>query len=174
MSFHNLLVLEPTSEVSGTNLIYKCKCLCCGEECFISSKNIKNQFSCGCIRSKGEQNIISLLKENNILYQREKTFDDCVFPDTNRKAKFDFYLPDLNILIEYDGQQHFMPVDFGNYGKDIALKRFSDQKVKDNYKNQWCINKGITLIRIPYTCGDFITLDDLLSDSQFRLLELSN
>ena len=67
-----------------------------------------------------------------------------------------------------------MPVDFGNYGKDIALKRFSDQKVKDNYKNQWCINKGITLIRIPYTCGDFITLDDLLSDSQFRLLELSN
>jgi hypothetical protein len=67
-----------------------------------------------------------------------------------------------------------MPVDFGNYGKDIALKRFCVQKEKDNYKNQWCISKGITLIRIPYTYGDFITLDDLLSDSQFRLLELSN
>jgi hypothetical protein len=54
--------------------------------------------SCGCIRkSIGEQNIESILKANNINYVREYTFNDF------QNARYDFYLPDVNRLIEFDG-----------------------------------------------------------------------
>ena len=60
--------------------------------------------SCGCLRSKGEQKIIQILQENNILFEKEKTFENCFYPDTGGMCRFDFYLPDYNILIEYDGE----------------------------------------------------------------------
>ena len=69
---------------------------------------MKNQFSCGCtIESKGEMKIKNILNENNIQYIQEKRFSDCIFKDTNKIARFDFYLPEHNCIIEYDGIQHF-------------------------------------------------------------------
>lgn len=68
---------------------------------------MKIQYSCGCsINSKGEAKIKKILKENNIEYIQEKRFNDCVF-NTKKIARFDFYLPQENCLIEYDGIQHF-------------------------------------------------------------------
>lgn len=65
--------------------------------------------SCGCkIISHGEEKILKILKNANIKYETQYTFKDCINVKTSRKLRFDFYLPDYNCCIEYDGQQHFL------------------------------------------------------------------
>lgn len=87
--------------------------------------------------SCGEREIIDILNKNNINYVHQKTFDDC---KNKLPLPFNFYLPDKNILIEYDGELHYKDV-FGN------LER---QKENDDIKNKYCKENNITLIRIPY------------------------
>lgn len=60
--------------------------------------------------------------------------------------KFDFYLPDYNVCIEYDGKQHFKPVEY--WGGEWSL---TELQIKDNLKNNYCKDKKIELIRINYT-----------------------
>jgi len=92
--------------------------------------------------SKGEQYIENYLIDNDIKYIRQYWFKDCrnILP-----LPFDFYLDELNILIEYDGRQHFESVElFG--GEKELLKR----KINDEIKNNYCIKNRISLIRISY------------------------
>ncbi len=100
---------------------------------------------CGCPIckcSKGEKFIERLLMDRNSNFVKQKSFDDCKF---KRKLKFDFYLVDRNICIEYDGIQHFKPVRwFGGY------KSFKTQKIKDEIKRKYCIDNNIKLIRFRY------------------------
>ena len=56
---------------------------------------------------------------------------------------FVFYLPQLNYCIEYDGEQHFRPVDY--FGGEKTL---SDIIFRDEIKNKYCINNKIYLLRI--------------------------
>lgn len=62
-------------------------------------------------------------------------------------AKFDFYLPEYKILIEYDGAQHFEKEGHGFFTKEVLCKI----KERDEYKTKWCQENNIPLIRIPYT-----------------------
>ena len=92
--------------------------------------------------SFGERKIKEFLDENKINYIREKKFDTC----KNIKClPFDFYLPDHNICIEYDGQHHFNIVSI--YGGEDCLKK---TQMNDNIKTNWCSENNIKLIRIPY------------------------
>jgi len=96
-----------------------------------------------CNESKGEKEIKEILKENNIIFIPQKRFNDCKY---KRKLPFDFYLPEHNICVEYDGRQHFEPVkDFG--GKEQLKKTQKNDKIKDKY----CNNNNIKLLRIKYT-----------------------
>lgn len=70
------------------------------------------------------------------------------------KLRFDYYLPTFNLLIEYDGLQHFKYVEHFHENED----GFAEQCHKDNIKNQWCIDNQINLLRVPYS----ITYDELL------------
>ena len=79
---------------------------------------------------------------------------------TFKTLPFDFYIPDLNICIEYDGEQHFEPVDFGGKGKEYAEKRFKAQQKRDNIKTEYCKNNNIKLIRIPY--WEFDNVENIL------------
>lgn len=109
--------------------------------------------SCGCKKvSRGEEKIAYLLKENNIYFEREKTFENCRFIDTNRLAKFDFWVEN-SYIIEFDGIQHFDNNNF--YYSDILIKH-------DKYKNNWCKKNNIPLIRISYLKLDKLTIQDLL------------
>ncbi len=96
-------------------------------------------------KSKGENFIISFLSEKNITYETEKVFEDCRNPETGWKLRFDFYIVDLNILIEYDGKQHFEPIKY--WGGDELFEKI---KHRDSIKNEYCERKGINLLRIPY------------------------
>ncbi len=100
-----------------------------------------------CGISSGELRIMEYLNSNNLNYKKEKSFADCV-SNGGRKLRFDFYLPEYNIAIEYDGRQHFEPVTFWN-GQD-ANKKFRECKENDAIKNEFCSKNNITLIRIPY------------------------
>lgn len=102
--------------------------------------------------SKGERKIEYYLKENNIEHIREKTFEGCINPKTNKKLPFDFYLPSFNLCIEYDGFQHFHEAPWFKIGK----KELQEIKEKDRIKNEYCLKENITLIRISYINFDKI------------------
>lgn len=95
-----------------------------------------------CSSSKGEKEILKHLKENKISFESEKTFNNCKHKN---KLSFDFYLPIQNTAIEYDGLQHFQPVEY--FGGE---KRFNEDQKRDKMKNKYCKENNITLIRIPY------------------------
>ena len=102
---------------------------------------------CGCSKCKssnGEKQIKIILKSNDIKYITQKTFDNCL---SNKKypLKFDFYLTEKNICIEYDGEQHFKSIDY--WGGETNLKNI---KMRDKIKNEYCVSNNIHLIRIPY------------------------
>lgn len=65
-----------------------------------------NKKSCGCLQSLGEFKIKQSLEELKIPFIKEKTFPELV-SDNNVPLRFDFYLPQYNLIIEYDGEQHF-------------------------------------------------------------------
>lgn len=89
--------------------------------------------------SKGEQKISKWLEKHNIEYISQKRFDN--FP----KKSFDFFLPNYNTLIEYQGQQHYEIVDY--FGGE---EKFINQQKIDNEKRQFCQDNQIQLIEIPY------------------------
>jgi len=93
-----------------------------------------------CSESKGERKIRLFLELNGIDYKTEY-----IMPD-QRKYRYDFYLPELNILIEFDGLQHFKPIKF--FGGE---KAFKIQKKSDVEKNHLAKINKIPLIRIPFT-----------------------
>lgn len=105
---------------------------------FVNAKN-KCLF---CQYSKGEEVIEKILIENSIEYINQYQFDDCIY---KRKLRYDFYLPDFNTCIEFDGIQHYEPQDY--FGGDDS---FEDLHCKDMIKNEYCQKNNINLIRIPY------------------------
>lgn len=92
--------------------------------------------------SKGEEYIKEYLDEFGIKYIRQHGFDDCRYIN---KLSFDFYLPELNTCIEFDGEQHFKPNERfgGEEGFRLCLER-------DRCKNEWCVENDVKLIRIRY------------------------
>lgn len=124
-----------------TKIEYNCKV------CGYNGKSLPNNLLRGggcpvCDMSIGEKKIMKYLIDNCIKYESQYTFDDCknifVLP-------FDFYLPEYNTCIEYDGEQHFKPIDC--FGGEEKLKKTQNN---DNIKTQYCKNNGINLLRIKY------------------------
>jgi len=95
-----------------------------------------------CKESKGEREVSLYLDDKNIKYERQKIFEDC---KDVRHLPFDFYLPKYNMCIEYDGLQHFKPIEFFGGEKTFLLT-----KEHDRIKNEYCEDNGIKLIRIKY------------------------
>lgn len=107
--------------------------------------------------SIGENNIIKILKANNINYETQKTFED-LSSTKGVLLRYDFYLPDYNRLIEFDGEQHYYPIEaFG------GEKQFNYQKQLDKIKENYALSHNIILKRIPYWDKDNITLEMLLN-----------
>jgi hypothetical protein len=106
---------------------------------------------CGkCSLSKGEIKIESYLKMAKINYISQQVFDDCLSPKTHKHLKFDFFVPHKNLLIEYDGEQHFHCCKF-NRGHHITGNELAETKYRDRIKTKYAKQHGIVLIRIPYT-----------------------
>ena len=135
---------------------WECQCDC-GNVVVVKGKYLLNghKTSCGCLRSAGEQKIAELLLSNNVKFEKEKTFTGCQYPITQGMCRFDFYLPDHNLIIEYDGEQHY--IGWGNNDRELE-----DIQKRDAYKTKWCQDNNISLIRIPYTDYTKLTTEYLL------------
>jgi predicted nucleic acid-binding Zn-ribbon protein len=97
----------------------------------------------GCPKCTGTwgENFVSMILGNlNLEFKHQKTFKDC---KDKHKLKFDFYLIYLNILIEYDGIQHFKAIQY--FGGEKALK---ETQRRDEIKNKYCRDYNIPLLRV--------------------------
>ena len=112
-----------------------------------------------CCESKGEKAIRQWLEKHNIIYTYQMPFVDCC---DVKPLPFDFYLPELNICIEYDGIQHFESIDFANKGKEWAEKQLKYTQKHDKIKTDYCANNNIKLLRIPYYANVEEELDNFL------------
>lgn len=103
-----------------------------------------------CKESKGEKKLTRILISMNIVFEKWKRFKDCknILP-----LPFDFYLPDYNICIEYDGELHYKQSGYRGNEKKLETTKMND-KIKDKY----CYDNNINLIRIPYWDFDKIEL----------------
>lgn len=150
-----LTVIELTEKrQSDGSVIWKCECSC-GNITYVSSNNLlkKNPISsCGCLLSKGEQKIHSILQKLNIKFKSQYINKNCINPKTNMPLRFDFYLLDYNCCLEYDGQQHFHYSQNGWNDKE----NFDKTQYRDSIKNKFCKDNNMNLIRIPYTDYDKI------------------
>lgn len=98
-----------------------------------------------CSQSKGEKEISKTLKYIGIEFEEQKTFSECLNHRTGRVLKFDFYIPSKNLLIEYDGEQHFKAIDF--FG---GIKELENRQNLDKIKNRYANDNGFKLLRIPF------------------------
>lgn len=160
--FGKLTALYPTGESTNDGrAIWHCKCDC-GNEIDTTGKMLRtgHKVSCGCSNSKGEVKLEQILQQLNIQYEKQKAFEGFV-NENNRKYLFDFYLPDYNCCIEYDGKQHFSYSESGWNTRE----NFEKTVKNDQIKNEYCRTHNILLVRIPYTF-----INDL--DEEFLLNEL--
>lgn len=111
------------------------------QRCPFCSRSVKGKNN----NSKGTLEIKKFLINNGIDFIQEACFNECKSPISNILLPFDFYLEDKNILIEFDGRQHFEPVEIFE-----GEKGFERTKRNDKIKNEFAREKGIKLIRISY------------------------
>ena len=120
-----------------------------GRSCPICSKSI----------SIGELEVKTVLENINSVFKQEH-----YIKYNGQGMYFDFVVYDgktIKYAIEYDGEQHFKPVDF--FGGEDGFK---ETKRRDKIKNEYCMEKKIPLLRIPYT--EFHNIKEIVSDFHSR------
>lgn len=155
-----------TIEVNGDTYVahkrrWKCQCDC-GNIVIVREDNLLNGISgsCGCRKeSISERKTREILQKWNIQYIQQYKFEECRY---EKVLPFDFYIPSGNICIELDGEDHYHPINRGNWDNDELLERFKDRQIKDNIKTEYCKTNKIKLIRIPY--WDFDDIEYILFD----------
>lgn len=97
-------------------------------------------------RSYGELRIKMFLEKNRVEFLEE--VKGTIINNTTgvtKNVRIDFFIPKINTVIEYNGRQHYEPVeDFG------GVKEFERQKERDLWVKEACLTRGYTLIEIPY------------------------
>lgn len=96
--------------------------------------------------SKKIQIVKKYLKQNKVIFNEEVSFDNL---KNKFQLKFDIEIPKLNLLIEFDGQQHFR--------EDLAFSKhtYLKQKTNDKIKNNWIVtNNKYNFVRIPYDISE--------------------
>ena len=109
-----------------------------------------------CKRSLGEEHIAQFLDRFNIKYQEQYRIKNESLLCINMYMMVDFFLPQYDIVIEYNGIQHY---------KESPLfdgRTFEQQQERDNAVRMYCKEHGIKLVEIPYT--DFDNIESILTE----------
>ena len=137
---------------TASNKKIKIKCNNCGKVFEIAPKHLLSGHGCKCNKSLGEIKIRQWLIRNEYLFEEQKTFDGC---KSKKSLSYDFFLPEVSVLIEYQGIQHYTPVDF--FGGEDALR---EQQERDNIKRMYAQKHGYRLLEIDYKDSD--NIDNIL------------
>ena len=150
------------------NRTVKIKHIECGNEFKAHAEHFKREKECPYCReivnilgvSEGEYIIGNLLDSIGVNYMKEKTFETCVNPNTGKRLRYDFYIQegDREILLEYDGEQHFRVDGYLIKTEDELRYR----KFRDELKDKWAEDNGIPLERLNYKDFDYLE-DEVLS-----------
>ncbi len=112
-----------------------------------------------------ENNIMTMLYQNHVIWTKQFSFEDCKdkipLPFDIAVFNDDF---ELDYLIEYDGEQHFKE----SHSKEKTMFNYSLIKLHDSMKNKYCFENNIPLIRIPYD-ADYVFQDLILKTTRFLL-----
>lgn len=123
----------------------------CGNKWYVIRKNFVNKGTrCPCCAriekdSKSIKSIKSFLDDNNISYNTEQVYSTC---RDKRVLPFDLYVKSKNLLIEFDGEQHFHPWRFDDENSYEKLKTTHNH---DCIKDDFVVKNSISLLRISYT-----------------------
>lgn len=127
----------------GANIPILHKCKKDGYEWMAAPSRILYGYWCPvCQETSGERKVRQHLEKNKIKYEFQKTFKDC--KDINA-LPFDFYLPEYNTAIEFNGQQHYESVEY--FGGE---EKFKTQQKHDQIKRDYCNKNNIKLLEIRY------------------------
>lgn len=159
--FNKLTVVNAYREKRRNSNVYRIitDCVCdCGEErkhvewYKLTSGTVYSCKKCAKSISAMEIFILDILNKNNVEVECQKRYPDCkdVF-----ELPFDFYLPKYNLLIEYDGEQHFIEKEFGNFDFESIQKH-------DKMKNEYAEIHNIELIRFNYKQSKKVIENELL------------
>ena len=158
--FGRLTVLERVENeiTSSGNSVVMWRCLCdCGEEIIVRSSALLHGYtkSCGCMKSHGEYYISTYLLSNSINFEKQKKFSDLLGVGGGNLS-YDFYLPNHNMLIECQGEQHERPSEY--FGGE---EQFAIQQEHDRRKREYAKDNGYKLLEISYK--DYNNIDNILT-----------
>lgn len=143
---------------ANTNIRFKCKIHNC--EFTTSPKTFLYKGGKGCPycnQSSGEKKMVKILEQKGFKVKQQYTFGDC---KNIHKLRFDAYDIENNILYEYQGQQHYYPIDFAGKGDIWAKEQYDIGIKRDNIKIKYCREKEIPLIIVPY--WEFDNMEEFL------------
>ncbi len=104
-----------------------------------------------CSSSRGERSVAQVLEILGFHAIHQWTNHDL---KASRRLAFDFFIPEVQLAIEIDGEQHYHPVAFGS--RDVIKVQLIHDgiRTRDRMKSEWCREQGVALLRIPYWLVD--------------------
>jgi hypothetical protein len=112
-----------------------------------------------CNESKGENEIRKYLIKNNIKFIQQYKFPNCKHI---KKLPFDFYLPNMNMCVEFNGEQHYKPINAWG-----GIEKFKTIKLRDKIKINFCCENKIKLLIIKYDTNIVKILTNFISNASF-------
>ena len=151
--FGRLKVVAEAGRNKYGKIMYKCECDCGRTVTVLGNSLLMGTTrSCGCLRTSWGERMRDIATELGYASTMEKYYK-CYY-DGIKCFRFDLYIKELNLAIEYDGEGHYIPIDWGGEGEVIARQKFKKALYRDMMKNKFCKENGIHLLRIPYTERD--------------------
>jgi very-short-patch-repair endonuclease len=128
------------------NIKFQCLVDGCNNIWYATPDNVIRITGCPvCKGRKNEKIIYNFLKKENIIFNRQFPIK---FPTNKRSKRVDFFVQELNLIIEYNGAQHYTPICFGNYDFEQAENNFILQQTRDIAIREHCIKNNINLLEI--------------------------
>lgn len=146
----------PLENYKGTGQKIKHECLVCGNTWYVCPNHVLSGSQCpNCSlhskQSTGERLVEQYLIDHNIIYEYPKTFPDL---RDKKKLHYDFYLPEINCLIEYQGIQHYYPTR--------GSRQYAIQVKHDQIKKEYALANNYMLVEIPYTISSRDALEKFM------------
>ncbi len=107
-----------------------------------------------CVQSAGEQRLRETLQMLDVEFVEQAKFPDC---RDRYPLRFDFFVPDQRLLIEFDGRQHYENSELWGGEEELV-----ETQRRDAIKNRFAERKGYRLLRIPFY--DYDNIEDILLD----------
>ena len=150
------IILVGEYQTTETPTLHRCNK--CGLEWKANPHALLARHGCPrCNMSRGELRIEKWLIEHNIKYVHNRCVFDWLVTKKGARMKPDFYLPDYNLVIEFNGLQHYESVDY--FG---GIETLTKTQERDKIKKELLLEHKIETFEIPY--WDFDDIEDILRD----------